>query len=149
MFYHCSMESNSGSKKGWIRFVWYHLPLIIYSAAIIAVSSIANLRQPELQVIAFDKLAHLFEYALLAYLAFRSFSNLIPVDRARLAFLLAAVFVSGYAIFDEWFQSMIPGRDSSGWDVLADLIGALLVLSFFAVRRYRLHRADNGVKRRQ
>ncbi len=132
------MESNSGNKRGWVRFAQYHLPLIMYSAAIIAVSSIPNLRTPELKVIAFDKLAHLFEYALLAFLAFRSFSNLVPTGRATLAFLMAAIFVSGYAVFDEWFQSMIPGRYSSGWDVLADLIGAILVLSFFAVRRYRL-----------
>jgi VanZ family protein len=143
------MESNSDAKRGWVRFIWYHLPLIIYSAMIIVVSSIPNLRTPELQVIAFDKMAHLFEYALLAYLAFRSFSNLMAVAQVRRAFLLAAVFVSGLAIFDEWFQSMIPGRFSSGWDVLADLIGALLVLSFFAVRRYRLGRRAGDAKHRQ
>jgi len=138
MFYRRAMEQTRVGRWGWRRFVRYHLPLILYSMIIIVVSSIPNLKTPELEVIAFDKIAHLFEYAILAYLAFRSTADLVTGSRISLAFLLAAAFVSGFAFFDEWYQAMIPGRFSSGWDVLADLIGALLVLSFFALRRRRI-----------
>ena len=45
---------------------------------------------------------------------------------------LVIPFGLGFGILDEYLQSFISGRYSSGWDVLADtigvVIGALLVL---------------------
>jgi len=120
------------------RFAWYHLPMIIYAAAIITVSSIPYLRTPEVKNFAFDKLAHFCEYAVFAVIVFRSFSNfrrLIPVNRA---FLFSVLFVAIFAAFDEYYQHFIPGRFSSAADAAADLTGALLVLAFFELRRRRL-----------
>jgi len=35
-----------------------------------------------------------------------------------------------YGMSDEWHQSFVHGRDASGFDVLADAAGALLVSVF-------------------
>ncbi len=64
-----------------------------------------------------DKLAHFATYAVLATLLVRS-----GLSQA-LAFLLAVVYGAG----DEWHQSFVPGRDASGFDLLADAAGALLI----------------------
>lgn len=120
------------------RFGWYHLPMIIYAAAIITVSSIPDLRTPEIRMFAFDKLAHFAEYAIFAAIIFRSFSNFrkwIPTNRA---FLYSALFVVVFAAFDEYYQHFIPGRFSSAADAAADVTGAMLVLAFFELRRRRL-----------
>ncbi|QDU66304.1 VanZ like family protein [Planctomycetes bacterium Pla86] len=48
------------------------------------------------------------------------------IDRRTCTWILAAVLC--YALFDEWHQSWVPGRDSSLGDVLTDLTGACSVL---------------------
>jgi len=120
------------------RFLYYHLPMILCGGAIIAVSSVPNLRAPQVRDIAFDKLAHFLEYALFAYLTFQSFTNWPRMIRSGRGWLFAALFLTAFAVFDEVYQHLIPGRFASVYDVLADLSGALLVLAFFEVRRRRL-----------
>jgi VanZ family protein len=39
-----------------------------------------------------------------------------------------------YALSDEWHQSFVPGRDPSGWDLLADVVG--LLLGYGLARRF-------------
>ena len=48
-----------------------------------------------------------------------------PRVRGRVSILLAA----GYGITDEIHQSMVPGRDCSGWDMLSDTLGATLAVA--------------------
>lgn len=43
-------------------------------------------------------------------------------------FALVAALVLAYGIVDEWHQSHVPGRDSSAFDALTDLVSALMVL---------------------
>ena len=50
----------------------YHLPVVLYGAAILAVSSIPNLQAPVAGKWPIDKLAHLVEYAGFAILVYRS-----------------------------------------------------------------------------
>lgn len=71
-----------------------------------------------------DKLWHLAEYAPYGWLwiravrgTFRKFSWL----QAWVAAFLAAVVV---AALDEYFQSFVPMKFSSGWDCMADAAGA-------------------------
>ncbi|MEE8576992.1 MAG: VanZ family protein [candidate division Zixibacteria bacterium] len=136
------MNVDKESKAPIARFAIYHLPVILYGAAIIAVSSVPNLRSPELRLISLDKLAHFLEYALFAFITFRSFSNLkrkLPLDSA---YLLTVFFVSLFAVLDEYYQSYVPGRQSDPADLLVDILGAILVASFFWLR---LRRARSGV----
>ncbi|MCK4372375.1 MAG: VanZ family protein, partial [candidate division Zixibacteria bacterium] len=69
---------------------------------------------------------------------FRSFSNWPWMARGSRACIFAALFLTAFASFDEFYQHLIPGRFASVYDVLADLCGALLVLAFFEARRRRM-----------
>ncbi len=132
------MRHSQGPAGNRRRFLFYHLPVILYGGVIITISSIPDLRTPEVRQFAFDKAAHFLEYALFAFLTFRSFTRLEWLNRIGRGCIFAALFLTLFAVFDELYQSFIPGRFSSVYDVLADLSGALLVLAFFEVRRRRL-----------
>ena len=53
-------------------------------------------------------------YALLGALWRRGLGRFLP------AFLLAAL----YGVVDEWHQSLVPGREAFGLDLVADFLGA-------------------------
>lgn len=122
------------------RFLWYHLPAILYGLMIIAVSSLRNLRPPDLDIPQFDKLIHLIEYAFFALLIFRSFYHLGRQPNLRRSLLLSALFVSFFALADEIYQRFVPGRHSDWKDFVVDLLGALLVLLLFGLFRRRWKR---------
>jgi VanZ family protein len=138
MFNHLLMQKSTLPISGRRRFLYYHLPMILFGGAIIAVSSVPDLHTPQVKDIAFDKVAHLIEYAIFAFLTFRSFSNWPWMARGSRACIFAALFLTAFASFDEFYQHLIPGRFASVYDVLADLCGALLVLAFFEARRRRM-----------
>jgi VanZ family protein len=110
------------------RFIFYHLPALIYAGLIIAVSSIPNLKPPRIINLHFDKVAHFLEYAVLAFLVFRSAINLNSTINRTKAFLIAAAFVAAFALIDELYQKSVAGRDSSLGDLVVDLAGSALVL---------------------
>ena len=69
-----------------------------------------------------DKFVHIFLFAGLAYLVFFALS--LP---RRLNFF-GPLFLAGlisflYAVFCEYIQTFIPGRDSSFWDLAAGFFG--------------------------
>lgn len=141
MFNHSPMQNSKNPSGKWHRFLYYHFPMILYGGLIITISSIPDLHTPQVRNIAFDKAAHFVEYALFAFLTFRSFSNWDWMNRLGRGCIFAALFLTLFAVFDEFYQSLIPGRFASVYDVFADLCGALLVLAFFEVRRRRLSRS--------
>jgi VanZ family protein len=124
------------------RFLLYHIPAVLYAVAIIVVSSIPDLQPPRVREFGLDKLAHSLEYAILAVLAFRSISRWGRGLASNRTVLLSALFVCLFAIGDETYQNWIPGRFSDVYDVLADLLGALLVLVALEWRRRRSLKAD-------
>ncbi|MBN1212793.1 MAG: VanZ family protein [candidate division Zixibacteria bacterium] len=129
-------------KSGPLRpFIYYHLPMMLYASAIITVSSIPRLQAPELKFIAVDKLAHFIEYAVFAFLTFRSFANISSNINLTAAYVLSSIFLIIFAALDEFYQSFIPGRYSDIGDVLVDILGALLVVTIFWMRRRRLKEA--------
>lgn len=78
-----------------------------------------------------DKLAHLALYTVLG-LALAWGGSRSPRVPAWLPFVAGIL----YAVTDEWHQSFVPGRDPSGWDVLADAGGiAVGYLLFVGLRR--------------
>jgi VanZ family protein len=70
-----------------------------------------------------DKLAHAAVYAVLGFLVARSLfdDRVLTWKRA----LLVIGLVMAYGITDEFHQAIVPGRQVSGWDVLADGLGGL------------------------
>jgi VanZ family protein len=113
----------------------YHLPMILYAGAIIAVSSIPNLTTPELKLIAFDKLAHFVEYAIFAALTYRSLSHMGQKVNPQRALIFSFLVVALMALIDESYQRLIPGRVADGLDYIVDLLGAFGVLIYLWIKR--------------
>ena len=94
---------------------------------ILIVSSVPGQYFPKTSLLTWDKLIHLIEYFILGILVMKSMNQ---VSSKMLFYVIPFGIIFG--IIDEYLQSFISGRYSSGWDVLADTIGvaigALLVL---------------------
>ena len=86
------------------------------------------------------KIAHVTEYALLGFLAFRAVWLSLQQQSAlaRVA-LLALGLAATVAMTDEIRQSFLPNRTSSPWDVMIDVSGALMAIGL-AIGWHR-HRA--------
>lgn len=111
-----------GSTRPSEQFVRYWLPLIAYVALIFTLSAQPNLKPP-LRFQNSDKLMHLSEYFVLGLLLFRVVRAQgwgRRRDVAALFVLLAGMAIGGA---DERFQSIIPGRNCSLLDWLADSLG--------------------------
>lgn len=67
-------------------------------------------------------LAHIPAYALLA----ASWFVALPAPCSRRTTLLIGLLTVAYGAFDEWYQSFVPGRDSSAADLLRDALGAAI-----------------------
>jgi VanZ family protein len=119
----------SGPKK----FIYYHLPAILYAGLIITISSLQRLPTDQIGFVGADKVAHFFEYALFAFLTFRSFSNIGQRVSLRLALLLSLFFLVIFAAVDEYYQHLV-GRSADFWDLVADVFGACLVLLLLWLR---------------
>ena len=89
-----------------------------YIIIIISVSSIPGHSMPRFILFSWDKLFHVVEYSILGYLAVNSF-RAISKDQV----MVVIISCLGFACFDELWQSLIPGRFSSGLDIIADGIG--------------------------
>ena len=89
------------------------------------------------------KTAHVMEYAILSMLLWRALrkpqkGQWGPWSR-RMA-LTALVIAAGYAITDEFHQSLVPSRQGQVTDVLIDSLGAALgLLAVWVFGRWRKH----------
>jgi len=99
------------------------LPLIVWIVMIFALSSIPGLSSDDIKLpTGFDKLVHFIEYAVFALLYYRGLSY--GGVRVRWSIVLI-VIASGIAVaaLDEMYQSYIPRRDSSLYDLVMDSAG--------------------------
>ena len=110
----------------------WRIALIVWMIIIfIASSSLLSSENTE-QVLVYDllnysirKLAHIVEYAILAYLWFRS---LYPKPKQFKPAVFYSVLLSIlYAITDEWHQSFVPNRLGIWTDVVWDTAGAIIM----------------------
>jgi VanZ family protein len=69
-----------------------------------------------------DKVEHGVEYATGGFLAAGAFGFL----RGRRGFAAAVAFCGLWGASDEWHQSFVPGRDSSVFDLAADVAGCTI-----------------------
>jgi VanZ family protein len=110
----------------------YWLPVLVYLAAIFTVSAQPNLRAP----ISFeqsDKLYHLLEYGLLGLLLARAFSATLRQASPIAVALIATSCGIVIGTSDEYFQSYVPGRESSAFDLMADTAGVAISQVVFRV----------------
>lgn len=88
------------------------------------------------------KLAHITEFAILFLLSRfaisqSSFSSTWGNTRLSVA---AYVFTLANALFDEWHQSLVPGRSATLSDAAVDMLGAMIAWAavYFLVRNRKL-----------
>ena len=86
-----------------------------------------------------DKLAHLTICCLLGLTVFHA----LPVSWIRnhskiLVYLTVITTVVAYGISDEFHQSFIPGRQTSGADLVADGFGGIVAIFIWSLRNSRL-----------
>ena len=103
------------------------LPAIVYIVLIFLVSSIPSLKAPGGSFMLADKVAHVIEYALLGLLLYYVAGGWFGRVRWVAMLLLVALGASVGAL-DEVYQSYVPGREMSGYDWYADIIGVTLGL---------------------
>ncbi len=105
----------------------FRILLVAYMLVILSVSTVPGYNFQKTWLLPWDKLIHLVEYFILGILAMKSI-NTLSSRNLKIVIPFGILF----GAMDEYLQSFISGRYSSGWDVLADtigvIIGALLVL---------------------
>ena len=112
-------------------FMRFWLPVLLFVTAIGVVSAQPRLRPP-LEFKFSDKFWHVVEYAVLGTLLVRAFRASLPTSRLVTASVLAVVCGVTVGFADEKFQSTVPGRISSIYDVAADAVGVVLSQVLYA-----------------
>jgi len=101
----------------------FWLPALAYVALVLFVGSRPHLRPP-ITFVQADKVMHAFEYLVLGLLLARAaratWASRVP---AALVALCLGILVG---TCDELQQAHVPGRSSSGFDLMADTVGLAL-----------------------
>ena len=121
-------------------FLRYWFPVLLYVTLIFTVSSIQNLKVPDLPGVT-DKLVHACEYGVLGFLLVRALRGTNIVSTSVPAALVAILIGLSVGLADEIYQAYVPGRMSDPLDYAVDALGlvvsALLFLLLRASRRKR------------
>jgi VanZ family protein len=113
------------------RFRKFYLPPILYGFLILIVSSI-SVKVPDLNVgFQTDKLFHMLEYYIFAVLVMRAFTHSSKINLKNNRLVLTILFIGLFGMLDEAYQSLIPNRDSSIFDAVADSAGGILGSLFY------------------
>ncbi len=119
-------------------------PLFAWIVLIFALSSIPDVTPGDIKLPSgSDKAVHFIEYGILAILFFRGLSY----DRRKFSWiLLLATFLTGAGVgyMDELYQSQIAGRDSSYFDLLADIAGVFTGSLVSALKKNRIIGRDRN-----
>jgi hypothetical protein len=118
------------------------VPPVLYAAVIFYLSG-----QPHIRLGISDKIAHAAEYFLFAWLVIPAIRDTAPVTAARYAIAVGIVTSVLYGVTDEFHQGFVPGRDASGYDLLADAIGACLAGAARQLRARAAMSCDQGLRR--
>lgn len=114
-------------------------PALGWAALILGMSSVPGSRLDEVGLQLPDKLVHTVEYAVLGALMFRAAAR---GHSARRALLVAVLFTASVGAIDENYQRLIPQRETSAKDWVADVAGAVIGASLAAGVRGRVRRGQ-------
>jgi len=98
--------------------------VLLYALLIIGLSSIPGKSFPSVKWLTYDKLIHMGEYTIFGVLMSRAMIYKVST-RGRL-FLFTLLIAGCFAALDEAYQILIPGRDNSYGDWVADVVGVIL-----------------------
>ena len=107
---------------------------ILYALLIIGLSSIPGRSFPDVKWLSQDKLIHIGEYLIFSILVGQVIAFRITA-RSRI-FLFTLLLAGAFGALDEVYQTLIPGRDNSYADWIADLLGVIAGSSLFLMWRY-------------
>ncbi len=101
------------------------LPLIVWIVMIFGLSSIPGFSSDDVNLpTGFDKVVHFMEYAIFALLYYRGLSY--GGVRVRWSIVIIVIMTGiAMAALDEMYQSYIPRRDSSFFDLVMDSTGVV------------------------
>ena len=106
-------------------FMLYWLPVLLYLTVMLVLSAQPYLTPP-FEFPNSDKVMHVLEYFGLGVLVVRGLRATMRITLPLVAALIALSFGILVGTGDEYFQSFVPGRQSSPFDLLADTLGLLL-----------------------
>ncbi len=117
-----------------------HWPALCWALLIFISSSIPAEKLPDVGKSGFDKVAHFVLYFILAAAIHWSIRHQRVFPRARRYELVYTVLLTTlYGLTDEIHQAFVPNRNTSVYDLIADLGGAgLYVLMFWFLFRKKL-----------
>ena len=118
-------------------------PVVGFMVAIFFVSAQSSL---PVRVDVSDKLLHACAYGFFGLLCQRAFHGGLRPLRLR-PVIGALLLVLGYALLDEYHQSKVPGRHASGWDWVADAVGAFVAVPVMAILSSLRRPAPSTVKK--
>ena len=95
--------------------------LIFYIIAILAVSTIPGVAIPKFNIWSFDKILHIIEYFILAFLMI----NALRITTTRYI-LIIIIFGIAYGGFNEIWQGIVADRYASIYDAIANGIGMII-----------------------
>ena len=126
-----SIEETVSKKK--IPYTWLTL---VYAVLILIVSSIPDLKTPQLGFEYQDKLYHLIEYSIFSVLLFFALLNSQRNFLRKNVLLISLLIGASFGILDELHQKFIPGRQADVLDFTADFVGvALIQICFWIYHR--------------
>ena len=115
------------------KFLTLTLPLILWTALMMIVSSTPGKKLPEVPMWNFDKFAHCVEYLVFSILLFRYMylrKNISFIRVVQWGIIIGIV----YAGLDELHQMLIPNRLCTWQDFVADTVGVLV--GVYAAQRF-------------
>lgn len=114
------------------NFLYYWLPVAIYAGIIFHFSSLSNPLPPGIPSFNYmDLLLHSIEYLILSVLLLRALRH----SSVKRPYVYSIVLSALYGVSDEIHQLFVIGRVFSGYDLIADALGASLVLFFLLYKK--------------
>lgn len=104
-------------------FAIYVAPAIAYLAVLFTLSSLSTPPAPEFGLEWGDKINHAGAYALLGVLLTRASRYLLAATTLRMQLIASVAAGLLYGMFDEVYQTFVPGRFGDVTDWLADALG--------------------------
>ena len=112
-----------------------HVPWLTMMILITIESSIKGFKLPQLGLHIEDKIVHYLIFGVLGWLLIRGmFMETMRWVRKN-KYWIVSILGLLFAFSDEWHQSMVPGRDASIWDWLADALGIITFVYYFYLRQ--------------
>ena len=107
-----------------IRFLW---PTLVWTLFILILTLIPGSSLPSVSFFQIDKLVHIFFFSVLMILSSYSFNRLKGNRHFQLNYLLVAfLYCMCLGVLIEVLQLLVPGRDFSLADIIANMIGAAI-----------------------